>query len=108
MAFNRCNVCSGFIHHSFIARGVDVYRCTGEDAWNDAGRYFIQSGSSGLIQVLPRREGKTWTYIIVDEERERLKAEAKTIEEEMEKRRQLFIKAQLVVAAHYKRGDEVE
>ena len=102
--FTRCTVCKGFITHSFIADdGVNVYRCTREDSFNDVGRYFIQTGSAGLIQVVPN--SKT-SYEILDLERELMMAKSKEINEELESRRQMFLKSREL--AGFKKGEEDE
>ena len=102
--FTRCNVCKGFIVHSFIANdGVSVYKCTREDSFNELGRYFIQTGSAGLIQVIPN--GKSG-YEILDLERERQREKSNQINEELESRRQLFLKSREL--AGFKKGEEDE
>ena len=86
----RCNFDAGFLHHSYISsNGIDVYRCTAEDSFNEAGRYFIMT-VSGPIEVLPQKVGKRWTYEFVDTERRRLSEEAKRIEEELDARQALY------------------
>jgi len=86
----RCTFCAGFLAHSFITnKGIDVYRCGGESAFNDKGRYFILV-SDGPIEVLPVKSGRSWGYEIVDTERRRLEAKADRITEELDARQKLY------------------
>jgi hypothetical protein len=86
----RCTFCAGYLAHSFITNaGIDVYRCGGENSFNDKGRYFILV-ASGPVEVLPTKAGRSWTYEIIDTERRRLAAQAKQIEEELNARQKLY------------------
>lgn len=94
MAFARCLVCAGFLHHSYITtQGIDVYRCTGENSFNDKGRYFIFT-SLGPIEVEPvsvqQGRGKAWSYRFVDLEKRRHEGEEARINEELNKRQKLY------------------
>lgn len=103
----RCNVCRYYVLFSYITYdGITVYRCNGEDSWNDKGRFFIYSAGAGLIEVTPKRHGKDWTYEIVDTERRRLDEESDRINEELEERRKVFLKSQQQHLSRYKRSDE--
>lgn len=104
----RCTLCCGFLEHAFIsANGIDVYRCTRENEWNDNGRYFIQTGR-GLVEVTPRRRKKNdWYYEIVDKERRRKLEEQEFINRELEERRKVFIASQQLIESRFKRDDDL-
>ena len=88
--FVRCPFDGGYLHHSFIStNGIDVYRCNSEDAFNDAGRFFITT-ASGPIEVTPTRQSRQWSYEIVDTERRRLQEETKKIDAELNARQKLY------------------
>lgn len=108
VASARCTVCAGYVAWSYITYdGITVYRCSGEDSWNDKGRYFINT-SAGYVEVTPKRHGKEWSYDIVDTERRRLEQEADRINEELEARRQVFLKSQQQHMARYKKQKELD
>ena len=96
------------MHHNYIStNGIDVYRCTREDSFNDAGRFFIMS-VAGPIEVLPSKVGKRWTYEFVDTERRRLNEEAKRIEEELDARQALYRDNMKYIAARQAYLDSAE
>lgn len=108
----RCTGCQGFIEHSFItANGIDVYRCTRENEWNDKGRYFIQTGQ-GLVEVTPvakhHKKGADYYYEIVDKERRRKLEEQQAIDRELETRRRIWQESANKFVMRYKRPDEDE
>lgn len=89
----RCPMDGAFVAHSFIAvNGIDVYRCTREDSYNDAGRHFI-STASGLVEVKPlpvdTKHGD-WAYELVDTERRRQQEEQRRINDELDARQKLY------------------
>ena len=94
MSFVRCSTCKGFLHHAFITEvGIDVYRCNGEDSFNEKGRYFIFTGL-GQVEVEPisirRGKSREWSYQFVDLEQRRLRGEEMRINEELNKRQKLY------------------
>jgi len=97
--FTRCTICRGFLHHSYNTdAGIQVYRCNGEDSWNDKGRYFIFA-AGGVIEVEPtserRGKGRSYNYSIVDTENRRRKKDADDINADLEARQESFRKSVL-------------
>lgn len=94
MAFARCTICAGYLHHSYNTDdGISVYRCNGEDSWNDKGRFFIFAAGD-VVEVEPLRKGKgSWSYSIVDTENRRRKKEADAINADLHARQEEFRKS---------------
>ena len=102
----RCTFCRGYLPFSYITYdGITVYRCSGEDSFNDKGRFFIAS-VAGAIEVLPKRKsGREWTFEILDTERRRLEIDANRVSAEIEERRKVFLKSQREYA-NFKRDED--
>jgi hypothetical protein len=98
----RCTICAGFLHHSYNTdSGICVYRCTGEDNWNDKGRFFIFAAGD-VVEVEPVRVSKgSWTYSIVDTENRRRKKDSDNINADLEARQKQFQKS---IAEMYSRA----
>ena len=102
---SRCTVCAGYLQHSFNTDdGISVYRCGGEDSWNDKGRYFIFAAGQ-ILEVEPLKKGRnSWGYTVVDTENRRAKQESDKINADIETRQRLFRKqvADMYDTAYYR------
>ena len=103
---SRCTICAGYLHHSYNTDdGISVYRCNGEDSWNDKGRFFIFAAGAWL-EVEPLKKGKnSWGYTIVDTENRRRKKEADAINADLHDRQEQFRKS---VSEMYSRASYTE